>query len=88
MVDFQPFEDWQGFRGDEQFDASGDAGLTADQPGAFERDDHLVDRWRADPKVALQVGFGGRASKHVRVSVDEGQVLALRFGEAFSVSGA
>ena len=55
----------------------GDAGLTADQPGAFERDD-LVDRWRADPKVALHVGFGGRASKHMRVGVDEGQVLALR----------
>ncbi|WP_404928096.1 hypothetical protein [Mesorhizobium sp. ORM16] len=32
--------------------------------------------------MALDIGFGGWASKHVRVGVDEGQVLALLFGEA------
>lgn len=37
--------------------------------------------------MALDVGFGGWASKHVRMGVDEGQVLALLFGEAL-VDGA
>ena len=32
---------------------------------------------RADAEVPLQVGFGGRPSEHVRVSIDEGQVLPL-----------
>jgi hypothetical protein len=63
-------------------DASWDAGLTANEAISFERHDHLVDRRRADLKVALQVGLGGWASEHVRVSVDESQVLALLFGEA------
>ena len=35
-------------------------------------------------KVALHVGFGRRAPEHVRVGVDEGQILALLFGEAWS----
>ena len=70
------------FGANEEFDASGDAGLTSDEAVSFEGDDHLVDRGRADAEVALHVGFGGRASEHVRVGVDEGQVLALLFGEA------
>jgi len=65
-------------------DASGDAGLTANEAVSFERHDHLVHRGRADLKVALHVGLGGRASEHVRVGVDEGQVLTLLFGEASS----
>jgi hypothetical protein len=69
-------------------DASGDAGLTANEAISFERHDHLVDRRRADLKVALHVGLGGRASEHVRVGVDEGQVLALLFGEALSAEAA
>lgn len=55
-------------------DASGDTGLTADETVSFERHDHLVHRGRADLEVALHIGVG----------VDEGQVLALLFGEAFS----
>ena len=66
----------------EELDASRGAGLTANETISFERHDHLVDRRRADSKVALQVGLGGWASEYVRVSVDEGQVLALLFGEA------
>ena len=65
-------------------DASGDAGLTPDQAISFERDDHLVDRGRGYFKVALHVGLGGWAPEHVRVGVDEGQVLTLFFGEALS----
>ena len=65
-------------------DASGDAGLTPDETISFERHDHLVDRWRADLKVALHVGFGGRAPEHVRVGIDESEVLTLLFGEALS----
>jgi hypothetical protein len=62
--------------------------LTANQAVSFERHDHLVNRGRADFKVALHVGLGGRAPEHVRVGVDEGQVLALLFGEAVSAGAA
>ena len=37
----------------------------------------LVNRRRADAEVPLQVSFGGRPSEHVRVSVDESQILSL-----------
>jgi hypothetical protein len=40
-------------------DASGDTGLTSNEAISFERHDHLVDRGRADLKVALHIGFGG-----------------------------
>jgi len=69
-------------------DASGDAGLTPNQAITFERDDHLVDRGRADFEVALHVGLGGWSPEHVRVGVDEGQVLTLLFGEALSAEAA
>ena len=69
-------------------DASGDAGLTPNEAISFERHDHLVDRGWADLKVALHVGLGGRTSEHVRVGVDESQVLALLFGEALSAKVA
>jgi len=64
-------------------DASCDAGLTPNQAILFERHDHLMHRGRADLKVALHISLGGRASKHVRIGVDESQVLALLFGEAW-----
>ena len=69
----------------------GDARLAPDEAISFERHDHLVNRRRSDLEMALHVGFGGRAAKHVRIGVDEGQVLALLFGEAVRaglVSGA
>jgi hypothetical protein len=69
-------------------DASGDAGLTSNKAISFERHDHLVDRGRADLKVALHVSLGGWASEHVRVGVDESQILALLFGEALSAEAA
>jgi len=47
------------FRSNEDLDASGDAWLTANEAISFERHDHLVDRGRADLKVALHVGLGG-----------------------------
>ena len=65
-------------RSNEDLDASGDAWLAANEAVSFERHDHLVDRGRADLKVALHIGLGGRVSKHVRVGVDESQVLASR----------
>ena len=75
-------------RGNEDLDASGDAGLTANEAISFERHDHLVDRGRADLKVALHIGLGGWASEHVRVGIDESQVLALLFGEALSAEAS
>jgi len=54
----EPFEERDfGWR-NEDFDASGDAGLTSYQAVSFEGGDHLVNRWRADAEVALHVGFG------------------------------
>jgi hypothetical protein len=44
----------------EQFDASGDAWLAADEAGSFEVEDHLVDRRWADAEVLLHVGLGLR----------------------------
>ena len=78
-------------RSDEEFDASGDTWLAADQAGAFEGEDHLVNRWRGDLEVALHVGLGRRAPEQPRIGVDEGQVLTLLVGEggrAGVVSGA
>ena len=37
---------------------------------------------RRDPEVALHVGFGGRLFVDGRVGVNEGEILALLFGEA------
>lgn len=73
----------------EEFNASGDPGLAPDQAVSLECDNHLVNRWWADLEVVPHVGLGGRAPEHVRISVDEGQVLALFFGEgAGAASGA
>jgi len=68
------------FRSNQDLDASGDTGLTPNEAISFERHDHLVDRGRADLKVALHIGLGGWAPEHVRIGVDE----ALLFGEALS----
>jgi hypothetical protein len=57
------------------------AGLTSNQTLAFEGEDHLVDRERGDLEVALQISLGGRTTEHASVGPDEGQILALLFGE-------
>ena len=62
-------------------DASGDAGLMSDEAVPFEGDNHLVDSRRADAEMALDVGFGGRLSEHVRIGMDESEVVALLLGE-------
>ena len=70
-------------------DASGDARLTANEAVAFEGKYHLVNRGRADLEMTLHVSFGRSAVEHVRVCVDEGQILALFFGECcFAARGA
>ena len=62
--------------------------MTPDETVSLERHDHLMDRGRADLKVALHIGLGGWASEHVRVGVDESQVLTLLFGEALGGEAA
>jgi transposase len=61
----------------EHFDASSDARLSPDEPCAFERKHHLVDRRRADSEILLHVGFGRRPAVQARVCVDKRQILAL-----------
>ena len=67
----------------EELDASGDTRLTPNKAGAFEGENHLVHRGWADAEMTLHVGFGRSAPEHVRVRVDEGQILALFFGESW-----
>lgn len=69
-------------RWDEEIDASRDAWLSADEAVAFEAEDHLMDRRWADTEMTLHVGFGRRLTEHARLDVDEGQIVALLFGEA------
>ena len=73
---------------DEDFDASGDTGLTANEAVAFECEHHLVNRGWADLEVTLHIDFGRSAAEHARVGIDEGQILALLFGEAFRAAGS
>ncbi len=61
----------------QHFDAASDSRLSSNQARSFESEHHLVNRRRADAEVPLQVSFGGRPSEHVRVSVDESQILSL-----------
>ena len=75
-------------RRDQDVDGSGDAGLPPDEAIPFEAEDHLVDRRRCDAEMALHVGFGGRLAEHARIDIDEGQVLALLFGEAMRAAAA
>jgi hypothetical protein len=77
-------QDGQFFWRDQQLDASGGAGFSPDQSGAFECKHHLMDGRRADAEVALQVGFGGRAAEDAGIGMDESKVLALLGGEAWS----
>ena len=56
--------------------------MTSNEAVSFEGEDHLVDRRRADAEMALDVGFGGWASEHVGVGMDEGEVTPLLLGEA------
>ena len=68
-------------RCDEYFDAAWGARGTADESAAFESEDHLVDGRGRDPETALDIRLCGWVAVHLRVGVDEGQVLALRVRE-------
>jgi len=73
---------------DEDIDASGDALLSADEAVAFEAENHLMDRRRANAEMPLHVGFGRSLTEHALIDADEGQVLALPFGEAMRAGAA
>ena len=76
------FQCGQVFGVDEDLDASRLSGLAADESGAFEIEDHLVDGWRGDLEVAAHVGFGWGSSVDPGVGVNESEILALLVGEA------
>jgi hypothetical protein len=67
----------------EHFDAAGDPWLPSDEPRAFERQHHLVNRRRADAKKLLHVGFGRGLAVQTRVEVDKSQILTLLGREVF-----
>jgi hypothetical protein len=75
----------QAFRGDQYLDASRHPGLTADQAGAFQGQDHLVHGRRSDLEMTLHIGLGRGAAMDAGVGLDEGQVLALPVSEALFV---
>ena len=62
-------------------DASWLSWLSSDEALSFEGEDHLMDRWRRDLEVALHVGFGGWSPVDAGVGINEGEILALFFGE-------
>jgi hypothetical protein len=47
-----------------------------------------MDRGRTDAEVALHVSLGRGLVEHARIYVDEGQILALLFGEAMRAGAA
>jgi hypothetical protein len=61
----------------EQLDAAGGSPLTSDEPRAFERQHHLVNRRGTDAKILLHVGFGRRPAVQARLQVDEREILTL-----------
>lgn len=75
-------------RRDEDIDASSDAELSADEAVAFEAEDHLMNRRRSDAEMPLHVGFGRGLTEQARVDADEGQVVALLFGETMRADAA
>ena len=55
---------------------------------APEAANHLIDRRRGDAEMSLHLGFGGSLTEHALIDIDEGQVVALRSGEAMRADTA
>ena len=72
---------WEGRGVDEEPDGTRGAWGALNESPLLEREHHAMDRRRGDLEEALHVRFGGRLAVELRVGVDEGQVLALLFGE-------
>ena len=56
--------------------------MLSDEPRAFERQHHLVNRKWTDAEIFLHVGFGRGAPVQARIGVDKRQILALLVGES------
>lgn len=80
-------EFWQLFGGDEDLDGASFSRGSLDQAGPFEVENHLVDARRGDLEVLLDVGLGWGPAVDLCLDVNEGQVLALLFGEAWLERG-
>ena len=70
----------------EHLDAAWHPGLSANEAGTFEGQNHLMDGRRSDAEAVLDVSFGGRPQVHARVGIDEGEILPLGGCEAGFVS--
>ena len=62
---------------DEELDVAGGTRRSSDEADTFEGEDHLVDGWRTDTEVSLQVSFSRRPAEDARICVDECQILTL-----------
>ena len=67
----------QGIEVDEDPYGSRHSGCALDQAQPLKHKDHLMNGGRRHAEVTLQVGFGSWPAQHDRVSVDEGEILAL-----------
>jgi transposase len=56
--------------------------LLSDEPRAFERHHHLVNRRGTDAEIFLHVSFGRRPPVQARIGVDKRQILTLPVGES------
>ncbi len=78
---------WKPLGRDEDLDASSCCGLAADKALSLKGEHHLVDRWWRDGEEVLEVSLGGGTCVDLGIGPDEGEVLALFFGEGGSEAG-
>lgn len=71
------FKFWDLVRGKSYCDAARDAGPAIDQSLGGQRFDHIVNGWRRNSKVALEVCFRRGPAVEFGVGLNEGEVLPL-----------
>ncbi len=57
-----------------------DAWLPGNEATPLQRLHHLIDSWRSDEEVPLDIRFGRRPTEAKDVLLDEGKVLELTLG--------
>ena len=55
-----------------------------DKSGTVEIENHLVNTWRGNLEESPHISLGRRSPEHLRIGMDEGQVLALLYNGPWS----